>query len=411
MDYEIRPIANTDEDWRRFWPVLETAFGETAPEGEAEEWRGNFEFDRSLAAFDGERIVGTGGAYSMELTLPGLTLVSVGGLTAIGVLPTHRRRGILRSMIERHLRDCESRGEPLSVLTASEAVIYGRFGYGAATWSSQFEIATPHGAFLDPPETPGRVRMVDADEGAKLLPAFYDRVRRGQPGGLTRGPEVWASYLRDPDWHRHGASKHFDVVHETAGGSVDGWVSYRIQSHWDGDLPASTVRVRELYGLTPAARAALWRYCLDLDLASSVKLLAQPVDEPLRWLLADSRRLRSTHTHDDLWVRLLDVPVALAARRYATRDRLVLDVIDQLRPANHGRFALEGGPDGAACQPTGDDPDLRLDVSELGAAYLGGVRFSTLAAAGRVLERAPGALRRADQLFTSDPAPWCTTTF
>jgi predicted acetyltransferase len=379
MDFEIRPIADTDEDWGRFWPVLDAAFGESSSEGEAEEWRGNFEFDRSLAAFDGERIVGTGGAYSMELTLPGLTSVPVGGLTAISVLPTHRRRGILRAMIERHLRDVESRREPLSVLNASEAAIYGRFGYGAATWSSVF--------------------------------GFYDRVRRAQPGELSRGPEVWAIYFRDPEWYRRGASQHFDVVYETRGGTIDGWVSYRIENHWDGELPANTVRVRELYALTPAARAGLWRYCLDLDLAASMKLLARPVDEPLRWLLADSRRLRTNQTREDLWVRLLDVPVALAARRYATRDRLVVEVIDQLRPANHGRFALEGAPDGASCERTSDDPDLRLDVAELGAAYLGGVRFTTLAAAGRVIERTPGALWRADRLFASDPAPWCTTSF
>jgi predicted acetyltransferase len=411
MDFEIRTIADTDEDWERFWPVLDAAFGESSSEGEAEEWRGNFEFDRSLAAFDGERIVGTGGAYSMELTLPGLTSVRVGGLTAIGVLPTHRRRGILRAMIERHLRDVEDRGEPLSVLNASEAAIYGRFGYGAATWSSEFEIDRSFGAFLDPPDTPGRVRMLDAGEGAKLLPGFYDRVRRAQPGELTRSPEVWAIYFRDPQWYRHGASQHFDVVYETRSGGIDGWVSYRIENQWEAGLPSNAVRVRELYGLTPAARAALWRYCLDLDLANSLKALTRPLDEPLRWLLADSRRLRTSHTHDDLWVRLLDLPVALTARRYAVRDRLVLDVVDQLHPANHGRFALEGGPDGASCQPTDDDPDLRLDVSELGATYLGGVRFTTLGAAGRVLERTPGALHRADQLFSSDPAPWCTTTF
>jgi predicted acetyltransferase len=411
MDFEIRPIADTDEDWGRFWPVLEAAFGESSAEGEAEEWRGNFEFDRSLAAFEGERIVGTGGAYSMELTLPGLTSVPVGGLTSIAVLPTHRRRGILRAMIERHLWDVEARGEPLSVLNASEATIYGRFGYGPATWASEFEIDTPFGAFADPPETPGRVRFVDPAEGAKLLPEFYDRARRAQPGELSRGAAAWAIYFRDPEWYRRGGSQHFDVVYETGGGTVDGWVSYRIESHWDGELPANTVRVRELYALTPAARTALWRYCLDLDLAGSAKLLGRPVDEPLRWLLADSRRLRTTQTREDLWVRLLDVPVALAARRYAVRDRLVLEVTDQLRPANHGRFALEGAPDGASCQRTGDDAALRLDVAELGAAYLGGVRFTTLAAAGRVIERTPGAGGRADQLFASDPAPWCTTSF
>jgi predicted acetyltransferase len=411
MSFEIRPIADSDEDWQRYWPVLEAAFGESSAEGEAEEWRGNFEFARSIAVFEGERIVGTGGAYSMELTLPGLTSVRVGGLTAISVLPTHRRRGILRSMIERHFQDVEAHGEPLSVLTASESVIYGRYGYGAATWSSGFEIDTSFGAFADPREAPGRLRMLSADEGAKLVPVFYDRARRAQPGELSRGVEDWTVYFRDAQWNRHGASQHYDVIYETPGGVVDGWVSYRIESHWDAGLAGNVVRVRELQALTPAARAALWRYCLDLDLASSLQLRARPLDEPLRWLLADPRRLRITETADDLWVRLLDLPTALEARRYATEDRLVLEVVDQVRPANHGRFALEGGPDGATCQRTHDEPDLRLDVAELGAAYLGGIRLANLAAAGRVLERTPAALQRADLLFSTTPTPWCTTSF
>jgi predicted acetyltransferase len=410
MDFEIRPIADTDEEWSRFWPVPVTAFGETAAEGEADDWRRNFEFDRTIAVFDGDRIVGTGGAYSMELTLPGLTTVRVGGLTAIGVLPTYRRRGILRAMIARHFADVESRGEPLSVLNASESTIYGRFGYGAATFSSDLEIDTTRAALRDAPEAPGEVRMVDAGEAEKLLPELYDRARRSQPGELTRSPQMWASYFRDPPWFRHGASQHYDVVYEE-NGQIEGWVSYRIEDQWVGPLASHAVRVRELYALTPAARAALWRFALGLDLASTVKILNRPADEPLAWLLADPRRQRVTHTHDDLWVRLLDLPVALAARRYAIEGRLVLEVADRMRPANDGRFALDAGPAGASCQPTRAEPDLVLDVDALGAAYLGGVRLSTMAAAGRVDERTPGALERADLLFSSNPPPWSTTSF
>jgi len=411
MDVEIRPIADTDDDWRRYWPVLETAFGESFAQGEADEWREGFEFDRSLAAFDGERLVGTGGAISMELTLPGLTTVPVGGLTAIAVLPTHRRRGILRAMIERHLRDVEAHGEPLSLLFASEATIYGRFGYGPATRDAEYEIEPRHGAFREPPEAPGQVRLVDAGEGEKLLPAFYDRARRAQPGELTRGPEVWRIYFRDAEWHRRGASRHYDVVYEDGSNGVEGWASYRVGHHWNAGLPANVVRVRGLYALTPAARAALWRFCLDLDLAVDVHLVGRPLDEPLRWMLADPRRLRTSHTHDGLWARLLDLPAALAARRYTTEDHLVLEVIDRLRPRNQGRFSLDGAPDGASCRPTRADPDLTLEVAALGAAYLGGARFTTLVRAGRALERTPGAARRADLLFSSDPAPWCTTMF
>ncbi len=410
MDFEIRAIPDTDEDWSRFWPVPAAAFGETVSEGEPEDWRRNFEFDRSIATFDGDRIVGTGGAYSMELTLPGLTSVRVGGLTAIGVLPTYRRRGILRAMIERHFEDVESRGEPLSVLNASESTIYGRFGYGAATFSSDLEIDTRHAALRDDVDAPGEVRMVDAGEAEKILPEVYDRARRSQPGELTRSAAVWASYFKDPPWFRHGATQHYDVVYEE-GGQVDGWLSYRIEDHWDGPLPNNTVRVRELYALTPAARASLWRFALSLDLAGTVKALNRPPHEPLAWLLADPRRLRVVHTHDDLWVRLMDLPAALASRRYAIEGRLVLQVFDRMRPANDGRFALDAGPDGASCQPTREEPDLVLGVDALGAAYLGGSRFWSLAAAGRLDERTPGAAERADLMFASAPPPWTTTSF
>jgi len=184
-----------------------------------------------------------------------------------------------------------------------------------------------------------------------------------------------------------------------------------VKENWSEGMPGNIAKVRNLVGLTPEADAALWRYCLDLDLVGIVRLLDRPVDEPARWRLADPRRLRTTHVGDQLWVRLLDLPAALRARRYATEGELVLEVTDALRPRNQGRFRLEGGPDGAACEPTGAEPDLALDVADLGAVYLGGPRLAVLARAGRVAELAPGALSRADRMFASDPAPLCTTHF
>jgi predicted acetyltransferase len=410
MDMEIRPI--TAEQWGEYAGVMGIAFGETPNDEELADHRRGFELDRSMAAFDGDRIVGTGGADSLELTLPGLTTVPVGGLTAISVLPTHRRRGILRAMILRHFEDVEARGEPVSALGASESVIYGRFGYGMATMSADYEIDPRHGAFLPGVAPgPGRLRMLDPDEAVKALPAVYDRYRLGQPGEVSRKPAWWERSVRDPEYARDGASRRIDVVYESEPGRVDGWVSYRVQSRWPEGMPANVAKVRMLVGLTPAADAALWRYCLDLDLAATIQLRDRPVDEPGRWRLADPRRLRTTHVGDQLWVRLLDLPAALRARRYAAEGALVLEVTDALRPRNQGRFRLEGGPDGAACQPTGAEPDLALDIADLGAAYLGGVRLATLAAAGRVLELVPGALPRADRMLTSSPAPLCTTHF
>jgi predicted acetyltransferase len=409
MDIDIRPI--TPEQGDQFSDVLATAFGETLSEEERADHDRWFEYDRSIAAFDGDRMVGTGGAYSMDLTLPGLTTIPIGGLTAISVLPTHRRRGILRSMIAYHFEEVERRGELVSALGASESVIYGRFGYGMATTFADYEIDPRRGQFLRPVASRGRLRLLEAEETAKIVPPLYDRYRRGQPGELSRPQAWWDVYARDPEWSRQGAGRHYDVVYESGPGRVDGWVSYRIESRWPNGLAANIVKVRMLLGLTVEAEAALWRYLLDLDLAGTIKLIDRPADDPIRWRLADPRRLRVTEVGDQLWVRLLDLPGALAARRYAVDDALVLEVSDALRPRNQGRFRLEGGPDGATCEPTTAEPDLALDVADVGAAYLGGASLVSLARAERVAERTPGALLRADRMFAASPPPICTTHF
>jgi predicted acetyltransferase len=409
MDIDIRPISREEGD--QFSAVMAAAFGETFSADELADHDRWFEYERSIGAFDGDRLVGTGGADSMDLTLPGLTTIPVGGLTAIAVLPTHRRRGILRSMIAYHFEETEGRGERVSALGASESVIYGRFGYGLATTFADYEIDPRHGQFLRPVAFQGRLRLLEPEETVKIVPPLYDRYRRGQPGELSRPRTWWEVYARDPEWMRQGASRHYDVVYESEPGRVDGWVSYRVENRWGGGLAANVIKVRMLVGLTTEAEAALWRYVLDLDLAGTVQLHGRPVDDPIRWRLADPRRLRVTDLGDHLWVRLLDLPGALAARRYAVADALVLEVTDPLRPRNQGRFRLEGGPDGAACQPSRAEADLALDVADLGAAYLGGASLATLARADRVAELTPGALLRADRMFAADPPPVCTTHF
>jgi predicted acetyltransferase len=409
MDIDIRPV--TPEQGDQFSAVMAVAFGETFTEEERADHDRWFEYDRSIAAFDGDRIVGTGGAYSMDLTLPGLTTIPIGGLTAISVLPTHRRRGILRSMIDYHFNEVEGRGELVSALGASESLLYGRYGYGIATTFADYEIDPRRGQFLRLPAGRGRLRLLEPEETAKIVPPFYDRYRRGQPGELSRPRAWWEVYARDPEWTRHGASRHYDVVYESGPGRVDGWVSYRIEGRWPNGLAANVIKVRMLVGLTLDAEAALWRYLLDMDLAGVVQLFDRPVDDPIRWRLADPRRLRVTGVGDQLWVRLLDLRGALAARRYAVEDSLVLEVTDALRPRNQGRFRLEGGPDGATCAPATTGPDLALDIADLGAAYLGGASLASLARAERVAELTPGAVSRADRMFAASPPPICTTRF
>ena len=409
MDIDIRPITRDEGD--QFSAVMMAAFGETFSAEEMADHDTWFEYDRSIAAFDGDRMVGTGGAFSMDLTLPGLTTIPIGGLTAIAVLPTYRRRGILRAMIAYHFAECEGRGELVSGLGASESVIYGRFGYGLATTFADYEIDPRRGQFLRQPAGRGRLRLLEPDETAKIVPPFYDRYRRGQPGELSRLQAWWDLYARDPEWTRRGASRHYDVVYESEPGRVDGWVSYRVENRWPNGLAANLIKVRMLVGLTPEAEAGLWRYLFDMDLAGTIQLVDRPVDDPIRWRLADPRRLRVTDTGDQLWLRLLDLRGALEARRYAVDGTLVLEVTDALRPRNQGRFRLEGGPDGAGCEPTRDEPDLGLDIADLGAAYVGGASLVSLARAERVSELSPGALLRADRMFATSPPPICTTHF
>ncbi|HEV2457767.1 MAG TPA: GNAT family N-acetyltransferase, partial [Ktedonobacterales bacterium] len=403
MTYQMRPL--TLEEWPALVRAFDIAFGGTSTDQEIERYRATFEPDRSLAMFDGERIVATAGALSLELTLPGSVCLPVAGVAYVTVLPTYRRRGLLSQMMRRQLADVRARGEALAALHASESVIYGRFGYGVATSYMHFEIERHHAQLAQharavQPE--GELRLVEQAEALPRLIALYDELRLRQPGALGRTPTFWETELLAPVTADSGVR--FFVVYEGASGRVEGAAYYRPQRQWTDNLPQTTVLVEEVLAVTSAARAALWRYLLALDLVAKIRAVNRPIDEPLRWMLADPRRLRVTAINDDLWLRLIDIPVALAARRYAGAGRLVLAVEDAFLPENTGCYALECGPDGAECRRgdgTDDAADLALGVADLGAVFLGGVRFSTLAAAGRVEERSPGALARADALFAA----------
>ena len=406
MSFEIRPI--TEDEYGALSRVLEVAFGDTEPEAEHE--RPIFEFDRSIGVFDGDRVVGSAGAYTFDLTLPGNTTTAAAGVTWVGVLSTYRRQGILRSMMAHQLADVRERGEALAILTASEASIYGRFGYGLASINYSAEIRRPAPFREDVPL--GRMTLLDKDEAGKVLPGMYDRWRQRTPGAISRRPEWWDVHLADPKKYHDGMSGRFYAVHENEPGQPDGYVAYRTKNGWDeGGLPKGELRVEDLVALTPEAHAALWRYVLEVDLMTKVTARNIPVDDPIRWRFADPRRMRVTGAHDFLWARLLDVPAALAARRYEAEGHLVIEVEDDFIPDLSGRYALDGGPDGASARRTDAEPDIRMAIVDLGAAYLGAAPFSTLAGAGRAEELTPGALRRADAMFRSVPAPFCNTGF
>jgi predicted acetyltransferase len=406
MDPEIRTID--EGELEAFFGALAAAFGDDMTPEDIELDRTVTEVPRSIAAYDGQRIVGTTSAYSMSLTVPGGT-VPMPGVTMVSVLPTHRRRGLLRAMMRRQLDDFREAGEAVAGLWASESSIYGRYGYGLAAAILEVEIARERTAFARPFTDPGRTSLVDKDDALKVMPEVYARVLPARPGMLERAPQWWDYLFSDQERHRHGAGPLQYVVHEGSGGP-DGYAAYAIKEKWEEGFPAGRLSVKELIAETPEAYAGLWNLCLNVDLISRIQAWPRPVDEPLPYLLAEPRRLRMV-VRDGLWVRLIDVPAALAARTYGAEGEVVLEVRDEFCPWNQGRFRLAAGPQGASSSRTRARPDILLDAEDLGAAYLGGTSFHSLRWAGRVEERTDGAVRRADSMFGWRPAPWCAHVF
>ncbi|MGH9179597.1 MAG: GNAT family N-acetyltransferase, partial [Acidimicrobiales bacterium] len=359
MGTELRAVA--EDELEELLRVNHVAFGAAMPDADQlADLKRVFVLDRARAVFEGGRIVASSAAFPFELTLPGLTTVPASGVSMVGVLPTHRRQGHLRAMIGALLDDTAERGEAVSILLASESLIYGRFGFGLATSHTWVELPRRHGAMLSGVPSAGRVTLVDKAEAAKVLPGLLDRARRQQPGDITRPDAWWDGLLRDPENKREGAGPQFYAVHESPAGEADGYAVYRVKHNWDGGSPNARLLASEIVSLDAAAEADLWRYLCSVDLVEVVEAENRPLTDPLRWMLADPRRLLVKGHSDWLWARILDVEAALSARRYATEDRLVLEVSDPFRPATAGRYELGGSPAGATCRRTDAEPDLAL---------------------------------------------------
>jgi predicted acetyltransferase len=401
----IRPI--TADELVSYLALLEAAAGRRLSDSVLADARVACQLDRTLAAFDGDRMVGGTGSDLLELTVPGPATVPAARITITGVLPSHRRRGVATALMVRQLHDLRERGEPLAVFTTSGPGIYRRIGYSPATAALEVEVETAHAVLDVPPEPAGSVRLFDDDEAAAALPEVFDRHRRSQPGQVSRTPTFWQQWFLDRDRYRKGEpGDRFAVVFEDLDGSNQGYLTYRFRYGAPRDQPVQALVIEDLVSVTEEARRALWAYALTLQQAAVVTAHNLPVDEPLVWMLSDPRRLQVTRVREFLWLRLVDIPAALGARRYAAYDALVLQVADPVTSDGVRRYRLETGPDEATCSPTSAAPDLALGVTDLAAGYLGGATFTTLARAQRVTELTPGALERADALFTSRPAPW-----
>jgi predicted acetyltransferase len=417
--YPIRPVS--PEEFDEFYRLAMHAFhGSPLSEADKDLVLARLEFDRTLAAFDGQDPVGSAAVYSFQLSVPGHRTLPAAGVTWVSVLPSHRRRGVLSSMMARQLADVRDCGEPLAVLWASETPIYPRYGYGCAMWHAEFTVHRGEGALAATAPAEGRPRLRITDPQAALpeLAKVYDAVLPSRPGFIARNEVSWRSAIYDPADERHGASPLHCVLAEDDDGPR-GYALYSGLDRWDEQtsLPNGVLRVREMMAADPAASAALWSDLLSRDLTGEFHIRRRPVDDPLLYLLADRRRARP-RLMDALWVRITDVPGALAGRGYSAPVDVVIDVRDRLIPANAGRWRLSaagvtaaGVTATASCVPATAAADVALDVSELGAAYLGGTRLGALAEAGLVTELRQGAVRQLSAAMSWDPAPWCPMGF
>jgi predicted acetyltransferase len=394
---EMRPA--TLEEFDDFDRAVLAAFHREVTEEERLAFRRTDEPERSLAWFDDGRIVAGTSIYSRHVTVPG-AIVPCAAVTAVGVMPTHRRRGLLTAMMRRQLENIRAAGEPVAALWASEGAIYGRFGYGIAARNAHLTARRPVARLAAAPPVADSLRAGPAADHVEHMRATYERVRGKRPGMLDRPGAWWQARLYDPESDRKGAQPLQALA------VPDGYALYAVRADSDEDGPAGEVKIRELVAATPGARALLWDFLLDQDLTRTIAWPLAPADEPLWLMLTDPDAVRLV-VAASLWVRIVDLPAALSARGYAADPDVVLEVSDAFCPWNAGRYRLAGG----GCEPTDAEPDLALDAAALGAAYLGGTLLADLAAAGRVTELRPGALARASAAFRADVVPWCPEIF
>ncbi|MER6712218.1 GNAT family N-acetyltransferase [Streptomyces sp. NPDC000877] len=410
---DVRPVTEAEfTDWLR---AVNTGFLRVPvlSEEEIEGRRERFVAGRYLGAFDGGRCVATFRSFDQELTAVGGARVRADAVSGVTVHPTHRRRGLLSSMMARDLAAAKDRGDVVATLIAAEYPIYGRYGFGPATWTAEWTIDVPR-AGLDArwagPADGGRIDLVEGEDVRRLGPGLHARLCRRQPGAIDRD-ELWWKWNTgavrvDPSW-----KDPFFAVYRSASGEVEGMAAYDVDDNWgDGKQPLNTATVRWLTAVTPAAERALWQYLCSIDWVVRVKSGSRAPDDLLPLLLPDPRAAAITTLADWLWVRILDVERALEARTYEGEGTLVLEVagVDGL---TGGRYRLQAGAEGASCTPTRQSAELVLGLGDLGALWLGDESAVRLAAAGRVREERAGAAREADALLRTSRRPWCPDLF
>ncbi len=389
------------------------AFGEAVSDDQLAHDVRHLERDRAVGAFDGDQQVGCAAAYTFRVTVPGGE-VGAAGITAVAVLPTHTRRGILRQMMTWLVAQARERGEPLAILGASQAAIYQRFGFGIASLRSEFEVEPHRVTFSRPVETTGQFRFVDADEATRLFPVVYDSMRQRTPGALDRGETSWRwGMVHDAEWMRQGSGPKFLALLEIDG-QPRAYAIYRIKADWDHRGPRNAMRALEVIGVDAADEQAMWQWLFRVDLVASVKAHRGPTPHPMLLQITEPRGL-GLNVADEMWLRILDVAPALQGRTYRGSGSLTVELADAFCPWNAGTWQLTVSGHEAAATVIPAKPratvDLALDISALSTIYLGGFTFAELARAGRVSELREGGLAAADALFATSIKPWNSTPF
>jgi predicted acetyltransferase len=403
VSFEVRAAAA--EEFRGAIAPIFHYFGGPPSDEFAQAFERLVPLDRVHAAFDDGFAVGSASAFPFETSIPG-GFVRAAGVTMVGVLPTHRRRGILRRLMRAQLDDVHERGEPMAYLWASEDALYGRYGYGVASFSGNIELRRDRAEFYREFERRGKIRLVSVDEAVEQFGEIQRRAAAQHPGMFVRSPDWWRHRrLADPEWRREGGGEMVRALLELDGRPA-AYALYRLHFSAQRGIPNGFTSVIEAVGDSPEATREIWRFLLDIDWMERIRAGLMPLDHELFLLLREPRRLTFDH-RDGLWVRLVDVEAALSARSYKAGEPVVVELTDEFCPWNAGTWEL--GPEGAARSRR--EPELRLDVAALGSAYLGGFSFGQLARAGRIEELAEGALNRADTLFRTDRYPWCPEIF
>jgi len=397
------------DEFEAFVAAAHTAYFQTDPVAEDAARRlPHTDLERAFAGFDGDRIVGTLRSFATEMTVPGDRQVPVAALSYVAVMPTHRRRGLLRGMLSADLAACRDRGEVASILIASEYRIYGRFGYGPAIEDATWTIDAGRTAVRGEPV--GSMEFVSVEDARGLLPDIYDELRLRRPGEIARWDMRWDLNLGVVELPGRPGWKGWIVVHRDRDGRPDGYIRYHVEDLWIDRVPASTLVADELAGATPSVDADLWRFALEVDLIATVRAIGRSPDDIVPWLLTDRRAAKMTQRDDFVWLRILDVAGFLGGRAYDRAGSVVIEVTDEMGLAG-GRYALEAGPDGAECRRSRASPGLTIPIGVLGSAALGGVALRTLADAGHLDVHDQAALATADALLRWPVTPWCSTWF